>query len=104
MYVSGVPGTGKTATVHEVMRCLQQAADVDQIPSFSFVEINGMKMTDPHQAYVQILQVSWFQGLLGNLRSSVAPACSLTRPLPPGADGSEGHGRPRGGAAGEKVQ
>ncbi|TNM87747.1 hypothetical protein fugu_005968 [Takifugu bimaculatus] len=56
MYVSGVPGTGKTATVHEVMRCLQQAADVDQIPSFSFVEINGMKMTDPHQAYVQILQ------------------------------------------------
>lgn len=65
MYVSGVPGTGKTATVHEVMRCLQHAADVDQIPSFSFVEINGMKMTDPHQAYVQILQVSWFQGAAG---------------------------------------
>lgn len=62
MYVSGVPGTGKTATVHEVMRCLQQAADVDQIPSFNFVEVNGMKMTDPHQAYVQILQVSCLQG------------------------------------------
>lgn len=75
MYVSGVPGTGKTATVHEVMRCLQQAADVDQIPSFNFVEINGMKMTDPHQAYVQILQVSCLRGgLLGNL----PPA--LTRP------------------------
>ncbi|XP_063748407.1 origin recognition complex subunit 1 isoform X2 [Eleginops maclovinus] len=56
MYISGVPGTGKTATVHEVMRCLQHATDVDEIPPFHFIEINGMKMTDPHQAYVQILQ------------------------------------------------
>ncbi|XP_075901279.1 origin recognition complex subunit 1 isoform X1 [Nelusetta ayraudi] len=56
MYISGVPGTGKTATVQEVIRCLQTAADDDQIPPFSFVEVNGMKMTDPHQAYVQILQ------------------------------------------------
>jgi len=57
MYISGVPGTGKTATVHEVVRSLQQAADADDIPAFNFIEINGMKMTDPHQAYVQILQV-----------------------------------------------
>ncbi|KAG5276039.1 hypothetical protein AALO_G00127230 [Alosa alosa] len=56
MYISGVPGTGKTATVHEVIRSLQQAADLDEIPQFRFIEINGMKMTDPHQAYVQILQ------------------------------------------------
>lgn len=56
MYISGVPGTGKTATVHEVIRCLQHAADMDEIPPFHFIEINGMKMTDPHQAYVQILQ------------------------------------------------
>ncbi|XP_039590686.1 origin recognition complex subunit 1 isoform X2 [Polypterus senegalus] len=57
MYISGVPGTGKTATVHEVIRCLQHAADQDEIPPFNFIEINGMKMTDPHQAYVQILQM-----------------------------------------------
>uniref|UniRef100_A0A4W5KR85 Origin recognition complex subunit 1 n=1 Tax=Hucho hucho TaxID=62062 RepID=A0A4W5KR85_9TELE len=56
MYISGVPGTGKTATVHEVIRCLQHASDMDEIPMFRFIEINGMKMTDPHQAYVQILQ------------------------------------------------
>nr|XP_029489129.1 origin recognition complex subunit 1 isoform X3 [Oncorhynchus nerka] len=56
MYISGVPGTGKTATVHEVIRCLQHASDMDEIPTFRFIEINGMKMTDPHQAYVQILQ------------------------------------------------
>lgn len=57
MYISGVPGTGKTATVHEVIRSLQQAAEQEEIPPFRFIEINGMKMTDPHQAYVQILQV-----------------------------------------------
>ncbi|XP_010223302.1 PREDICTED: origin recognition complex subunit 1 [Tinamus guttatus] len=56
MYISGVPGTGKTATVHEVIRCLQQAAENDELPSFQFIEINGMKLTDPHQAYVQILE------------------------------------------------
>ncbi|NXM32378.1 ORC1 protein, partial [Oxyruncus cristatus] len=57
MYISGVPGTGKTATVHEVIRCLQQAAESDELPSFQLVEINGMKLTDPHQAYVQILEL-----------------------------------------------
>ncbi|NXK32090.1 ORC1 protein, partial [Piprites chloris] len=57
MYISGVPGTGKTATVHEVIRCLQQAAENDELPSFQLVEINGMKLTDPHQAYVQILEL-----------------------------------------------
>ncbi|XP_077390771.1 origin recognition complex subunit 1 isoform X2 [Festucalex cinctus] len=56
MYISGVPGTGKTATVHEVIRCLQNAANICEIPSFRFIEINGMKMTDPHQTYVQILE------------------------------------------------
>ncbi|XP_042317433.1 origin recognition complex subunit 1 isoform X2 [Sceloporus undulatus] len=57
MYISGVPGTGKTATVHEAIRYLQQAAENDELPSFQFIEINGMKLTDPHQAYVQILKL-----------------------------------------------
>ncbi|XP_074077540.1 origin recognition complex subunit 1 [Macrotis lagotis] len=56
MYISGVPGTGKTAIVHEVVRCLQQAAQAEELPSFHYVEVNGMKLTEPHQAYVQILQ------------------------------------------------
>ncbi|XP_064415881.1 origin recognition complex subunit 1 [Latimeria chalumnae] len=56
MYISGVPGTGKTATVHEVIRCLQYAVEQDELPSFQFIEINGMKLTDPHQAYVHILK------------------------------------------------
>ncbi|XP_048458056.1 origin recognition complex subunit 1 [Rhincodon typus] len=57
MYISGVPGTGKTATVHEVMRCLQYAAKEDDLPSFHFIEINGMRLTNPHQSYVQILKL-----------------------------------------------
>ena len=58
MYISGVPGTGKTATVHEVICCLQQAAQANEVPPFQHIEVNGMKLTEPHQVYVQILQVS----------------------------------------------
>uniref|UniRef100_A0A8C5WMG8 Origin recognition complex subunit 1 n=1 Tax=Leptobrachium leishanense TaxID=445787 RepID=A0A8C5WMG8_9ANUR len=58
MYISGVPGTGKTATVLEVIRCLQRAVEEeDSLPPFQFIEINGMKLTDPHQAFVQILKL-----------------------------------------------
>nr|XP_033771887.1 origin recognition complex subunit 1 isoform X2 [Geotrypetes seraphini] len=57
MYISGVPGTGKTATVQEVIRSLQRTVDEDELPSFQFIEINGMKLTDPHQTYVQILKM-----------------------------------------------
>ncbi|KAI9486029.1 MAG: P-loop containing nucleoside triphosphate hydrolase protein [Benjaminiella poitrasii] len=51
VYISGVPGTGKTATVLEVIRYLQHQAEEKAIPDFDFVEINGMKLTDPNQAY-----------------------------------------------------
>ncbi|KAJ8661687.1 hypothetical protein O0I10_002494 [Lichtheimia ornata] len=51
IYVAGVPGTGKTATVHEVIRHLQYRVEQKELPAFNFVEINGMKVTDPNQAY-----------------------------------------------------
>lgn len=57
MYISGVPGTGKTATVREVSRYLRQACDEGELPEFKFVEINGMRLTEPHRAYVTILKV-----------------------------------------------
>ena len=59
MYISGVPGTGKTATVHEVIRSLQREADQGDLPQFQFVEVNGMKLTEPSQAYVTFLKVSF---------------------------------------------
>ena len=57
MYISGVPGTGKTATVHEVVRALHRATEQEELPGFKYIEINGMKLTEPRQAYVQMLQV-----------------------------------------------
>ncbi|CAK7232889.1 Origin recognition complex, subunit 1 [Sporothrix bragantina] len=51
IYISGTPGTGKTATVREVVSSLDFAVQSDELDDFIFVEINGMKITDPHQSY-----------------------------------------------------
>ncbi|GAA6023834.1 hypothetical protein JCM10207_005390 [Rhodosporidiobolus poonsookiae] len=48
LYVHGVPGTGKTATIHSVVRELQNDPDMD---AFTFVEINGMKISEPMAAF-----------------------------------------------------
>lgn len=51
IYISGTPGTGKTATVREVVAQLNSAVHAEEMDDFIFVEINGMKVTDPHQSY-----------------------------------------------------
>ncbi|KAF8867263.1 origin of replication binding protein [Acephala macrosclerotiorum] len=51
IYISGTPGTGKTATVREVVAQLNASVMADELDDFIFVEINGMKVTDPHQSY-----------------------------------------------------
>ena len=42
MYISGVPGTGKTATVKEVVRNLRELADVGDIDDFQFIEVRNI--------------------------------------------------------------
>lgn len=59
MYISGVPGTGKTATVHEVIRALNKAYEDGELSQFKYISINGMRLTEPRQAYVQILKVDY---------------------------------------------
>lgn len=54
IYVSGVPGTGKTATTSEVIRALKAEAENGNVPHFDCVEINGMRITEPRKAYVEI--------------------------------------------------
>ncbi|PZC87354.1 hypothetical protein B5X24_HaOG201590 [Helicoverpa armigera] len=51
MYISGVPGTGKTATVCSALKYLKEEVD---LPDFQLVEVNGMRIAEPRQAYVQI--------------------------------------------------
>jgi Cdc6-like AAA superfamily ATPase len=61
LYISGVPGTGKTATVRQVMRTLEKkrageaarkgAGEGEVSKEFNFVEINGMKISDASQVY-----------------------------------------------------
>ncbi|CAH1382594.1 unnamed protein product [Tenebrio molitor] len=67
MYISGVPGTGKTATVTSVINQLVTLAKAGDLPEFQYVNINGMKLTEPRQAYVEIVKqlvgktVTWEQ-------------------------------------------
>ena len=56
MYISGVPGTGKTATVKEVMRRMRTRARKDEIPPFFYVEVNGLRLPTPKHAYTCILE------------------------------------------------
>lgn len=51
IYVSGTPGTGKTATVREVISQLQLRCEEGELPEFAFLEINGMKLINPQEAY-----------------------------------------------------
>ncbi|TBU44332.1 P-loop containing nucleoside triphosphate hydrolase protein [Dichomitus squalens] len=51
IYISGVPGTGKTATVHAVVRELKRMAEQNEANPFAYVEINGLKIPEPNAAY-----------------------------------------------------
>ena len=71
IYISGTPGTGKTATVREVISRLEDAVGADELDDFIFVEINGMKISDPHQSYALL-----WEALKGQ-RASPAQALEL---------------------------
>ncbi|BBN09249.1 hypothetical protein Mp_4g18200 [Marchantia polymorpha subsp. ruderalis] len=51
LYISGVPGTGKTATVREVIKELESKVDAGELPAFRFVEINGLRLPSPDHVY-----------------------------------------------------
>ncbi|CAN6596422.1 hypothetical protein TRVA0_001S02740 [Trichomonascus vanleenenianus] len=72
VYISGTPGTGKTATVREVVSQLQHQSDEGDLPDFSFLEINGMKLIDPHTAY----EILW-QEVSGGQRVSASHAMTM---------------------------
>lgn len=51
IYISGMPGTGKTATLKATVRTLEKEAERQLIPHFQFVEINCLKLQTPADAY-----------------------------------------------------
>lgn len=53
IYVSGTPGVGKTATIREVIKQLsaKMTIESDGIKRFNYLEINGLKIIKPQQAY-----------------------------------------------------
>ena len=60
MYISGMPGTGKTATVLEVVHELQQCIVSEgggDVLVFRFIHLNGLNLTNPQQVFQVILKV-----------------------------------------------
>jgi origin recognition complex subunit 1 len=47
----GMPGTGKTATVREVVRQLRQKHLDAGLPPFQYLEVNAMHLASPYQLY-----------------------------------------------------
>ncbi|CAA9990069.1 origin recognition complex subunit 1, putative [Plasmodium knowlesi strain H] len=59
LYISGMPGTGKTATVYSVIQLLQHKTKQKLLPNFNVFEINGMNVVHPNAAY-QVLYKQMF--------------------------------------------
>ncbi|KAF4518233.1 hypothetical protein B566_EDAN006914 [Ephemera danica] len=51
MYISGVPGTGKTASVSQVILQLQKMVEEGELPEFKLVKASGMELTQPLQLF-----------------------------------------------------
>ncbi|RCK60933.1 Origin recognition complex subunit 1 [Candida viswanathii] len=51
VYVSGVPGMGKTATIKDVVQQMSESQATGEIQPFSYLELNGLKLLNPNVAY-----------------------------------------------------
>jgi len=51
VYISGLPGMGKTATVKEILRSLEHERDTQTLDDFTWIEVNGLHMPKPDLAY-----------------------------------------------------
>ncbi|KZV98869.1 P-loop containing nucleoside triphosphate hydrolase protein [Exidia glandulosa HHB12029] len=88
IYISGVPGTGKTATVHNIARKLQAMAKGEEFEPFRYLEINGLKIPEPTAAYALLWEAVSAHDVKkhGHLRISAKEALKkLTRHFETGA-------------------
>ncbi|KAF9015037.1 hypothetical protein BDQ17DRAFT_1340381 [Cyathus striatus] len=94
VYISGVPGTGKTATVHTVVRELKRLAEAGETNPFTYVEINGLRLSEPSTAYSLLWEaVSGHDTAReGHLKISAKESLkALTRYFAGGGRGPGGH-------------
>ncbi len=88
LYVSGVPGTGKTATIREELRTLRAKRASGEVAAFETLEINGMSVPDPHMVYSELLAA-----MTGNRRVAPAQAAALLEKRFSRGDGGGGNVR-----------
>jgi Cdc6-like AAA superfamily ATPase len=69
LYISGVPGVGKTAIVNKVVRELMLLSTDSDLPQFKYIFLNGMKLNKPEKIYNQLLQVNPLFSYLLNIKS-----------------------------------
>lgn len=87
LYVSGVPGTGKTASVLEVIKGLRKAVEIDSLPNFQFVELNSLRLPSPQHIYTHLFEVHPAKSSLAaflhqmQLKVDVLPLICLTSAL-----------------------
>lgn len=75
LYVSGVPGTGKTATVLEVMRSLRKEVEAQKLPGFQFAEMNSLRLPSPQHAYTQLYEAGLSLSQNPSFRSAADLLC-----------------------------
>lgn len=51
LYISGLPGTGKTLSLHLVIKQLQKDQQQSLVPEFDFIEINTLKLEKSEQSF-----------------------------------------------------
>lgn len=56
LYISGVPGTGKTLCVREVMKQLAEMRLAGKIPDFDYKEVNCMNLESPRDIFTVMWQ------------------------------------------------
>lgn len=77
LYISGVPGTGKTACVTEVMRTLDAEAKAGKLPPFQFSMINALRLPTAQHMYSHLARIltgaplpCWLAGVLDSRRAA----------------------------------
>eukprot|EP01069_Polyplicarium_translucidae_P008990 Polyplicarium_translucidae@DN3279_c1_g2_i3.p2 len=54
LYISGMPGTGKSATIHAVLKEMKELSEDGELPSFEAITINAMSLSAPDSIYTEI--------------------------------------------------